>query len=398
VRHAEAEEAPVAITLNGEALSVTRVDDTTFAAVLPVHTGALSIQVAREGLDPVDRSVTLHGFLSEVIGPQVPGALAVRPGATSHVLGAVAGGLVEVSLQTGLIGSTWSHDVHALECSNGIAPGPESGTVLLRPRTAEGTCMPYTIRHYSASGLASEVAQTIWQAPQMGVSAIVGPTTFIVPREDEFAWHYQCEPLPRWTTCADGWRSDPPTHHSVQGWIAGYQASRIVSLGVRVGLHDLATGSIVGILPAGAPEGHWIMGVAFSESQDTLTIAVRRGENGFVALHDAETAEEVANLPVADGAPLAIALDPGSGRILTVIGNNFTDKVWLRVYSPALEVEFDLPMPESVFRERHQFYGHHLLVFDALRSEAILVSTAYTYQGASPPAMEPMMIHRWSLP
>ncbi len=403
VRHAEGEEAPVAMTLDGEALTVSRVDDTTFSATLLVHTGQMVLRATRDGLAPLEAAVTLHGFLSEVTGPEVPGFLAVRPGAVTHVLGAVAGGLVEVSLETGRIGSTWSSDVHALECSNGIAPGPEAGTVLLRPKAGDGTCLPYTIRHYGASGLAPSVAQTLWQPPGYGLSAIVGPTTFIVAWDDNYAYHNECDPEPKWLVCTVGWRSTPPTHHSIEGWVVGYRVSRIVSLSVNAALHDLTTGAMVRVHPPVPPSccGPQIKGAAFSGTEDTLVLAGGRfGQNGFVALHDAATGQELAHHSVAVGAPLAIALDPGSGRILTVIGNSnsSTDEVWLRVYSPALEVEVDLPVPAGVFTTRHQFYGHHLLVFDPLRSEAVLVSTAFSNQQHTPPWFEPMMIHRWSLP
>ena len=401
IRYAASEEAPLTITLDAEPLTVSRVDDTTFSATLPVHTGPMVLRATREGLASLETGVALHGFLSEVIGAEVPGFLAVRPGAVTHALGAVAGGVVEVSLETGRIGATWSSDVHAMECSNGIAPGPEVGTVLLRPKAEDDTCLPYTIRHYGASGLAPAVAQTLWQPPGYGLSAIVGPTTFIVPWEDDYAWYSKCEPAPNWTSCTLGWRSDPPSHHSVEGWVAAYKARRIVSLSVRAWLHDSRTGAMIGALTTGASINFRVTGAVFSPSEDTLVFAARRvglPDHGSVALHDAATGQQLANIPVSDGAPLAIALDPGSGRLLAVIGNALTDEFWLRVYSPALEVEADLPIPASAFRERFQHYGHHLLMFDQLRSEAVLVSTADSYQRSTPDEFDPMTIHRWTLP
>jgi hypothetical protein len=400
VRHAEGEEAPIAITLDGGALTVTRVDDTTFTATLPVHTGVLAVRVERQGLAALDAMLKLHGFESVVSGPLVAGAVVARPGPVTHVLGAVVGGAVEVSLETGVIGRSWGREVHALECSNGIAPGPQTGTVLLRPRAANGDCLSRTIQPYTAQGLGPVTEGMTWPSATNGLSAIVGPATFISPFHDAFAFVTQCELESAWTLCNNGELYDPPIHHHVLGWVAGYVAQRIVSVSWRAGLHDLQTGAVVGVLPAGPSGIALLHAAAFSATEDTLFIAGRPNccdNSGFVQLHDAATGSMLTSIPISDGAPIAIAIDQQGGRILVVIHDDEGDAVWLRVFSRSHEMVIDLPISEGSFPENVWRHRHHSLLFDPLQREAILLSSAYHFPGFGGSVVRPMQIHRWTL-
>lgn len=399
VRHADAEEAPLTITLDGEVLTVTRVDDTTFAAPLPVHTGELSLRVEREDLDPLETTIALHGFESVVSGPLVAGAVVARPGPVTHVLGAVVDGAVEVSLETGMVTTSWPQDVHALQCTNGIAPGPEAATVLLRGRAGNGECLPNTVRSYTAQGLSAVSLAMTWNGGSKGLSAMVGPSTVIRAFHDNFALVHECEPAPPWTVC-DTDQTFPTVHHHILGWVAGHAAQRIVSVSRRAGLHDLETGAVLAVLPAGAELAAQVQAVAFSGTQDTLFVAGQPNccdNAGFVQLRDAVTGSLLTSIPVDDGVPIAVAVDMEGDRLVTVIHDLDADAVWLRVFSRSHQVVIDLPISEGTFPENVWRYRHHSLLFDSVQREAILVSAAYHFPGSGGAVVQPMLIHRWSL-
>lgn len=396
VRHAEVEEEPVAITLDGEALTVTRVDDTTFAAALPVHTGALPIRVEREGLGAIESGVTLHGYLSGMIGPMIGGPVVGPPGAGALVvLGSTNTGAAEVSLETGVVVRSWPLDVHSLKCGVGVVPGPAAGQVLLRP-SVNGICQSVGIHSYSATGL-GPVLGTLPRALD-GVAAIVGPWTYVLGRHDNDGIFSRCAADPPWSGCQPV-MGDVAFNSNIRGWVAGYQAQRIFALGLRTALHDLTTGDVVRILPHVDAEVIYYHSAAFSPSEDSLYVAAFRfaANDGKLLLLDSGTGITIEEIEFNDGHPLAVTLDPGHDRILLLMHNRPERRLWLRVLDATThDLLAELPAPAGEIEAAVWENEHHRLVLDAGGSRVFVVSTRYQHPSSNGD-VEGMAIARWTL-
>ncbi len=398
VRHSDHEEDPVAITVDGDALAVVRVDDTTFAAVLPVHTGALPIRVDREGLAAIVTSVTLHGYVSGILGPKVAGPV-VTPGIASSlvVLGSTSTGAAEVSLETGIVVRSWPLAVHSLVCGFGVVPGPAVEQVLLRPMVG-GVCQPSELHDYTPSGLGPVIGTTPGSAG--GITAIVGPWTLVLGRHDNSSQFTRCHADPAWSGCQP-LMDDIGFSYNVRGWVAGYNTQRIFALGIKSALHDLLTGDVVTILPHSDDGVLYYHSAAFSTSEDTLYVAAFRvnTDDGKILLLDSETGATLDEVEIGEGRPLAIALDAGHGRILVLMHHARERRLWLRVLDAGTHaVLADLVAPSGEIETAAWVNESHRLVLEAGGKRVFAVSTYYEYSfGLGPVDVPRMAIARWTL-
>jgi hypothetical protein len=405
VRHAEAEEAPVAMTLDGEAMEVTRVDDTTFAAALPVHTGALPIRVEREDLGPLEATVTLHGYASGTLGPAVGGAVVAREVAGGHVvLGSTFEGAAEVSLANAQVLRTWPLSVHDVRCSGGIAPGPVAGHVIVRSgdgSTASDNCEWVSrSRAYDAAGLGASTAASP-PAGTIGLSAILGPLTIFQSRQSQSGWILRC------TTAGEPWDGCQVlavnVYGDVVGYEAGYVANRIVPLARAAALHDLQTGDIVAQLPDDEG-GQYYTAAAFSSSEDSMYAAsnghsgVYSGNTGRILALRSATGEILDAIDVPDGLPLALTVDDAGDWVLAVINHRDAGQLFLRVYSRTDHtLVAELPVDNATIVNAVEDHYHYRLILDRLRNQVTFVSTSRIRYFQNTP-IPPMVIVRWSLP
>jgi len=398
VRHAEGVEAPVSMALGGEAATVTRIDDTTFAAELPVHTGALEVRVEREDLPTLESTVQLYGFLGSNLGPAIGGSVLPLEGNT--VLGASRDGAATVSLETGQVAMTWPTTVHSIECANGIAPGPEPGRVVLRPMLGDQCADHFRVHSLDASGIGAELGE-VFPAWAAGVGAIVGPNTAVIGVHDNWGFFLRCGPA-SWTAC----QNNPPEniHANLMGFEAGYTADRILGLGIKAALHDLATGDIVRILPHG--DGGGVMryhAATFNEEQGRIIVAAWRGQvsaigAGAVLVLNAEDGLEIARREFTDGSPIGVAIDDDRDLLYVAKLDKSARKVSLVVLdAETLAQEAELPVNDDAIGEAVWGHEHHRLVVSPGGDRVTLVSTRYVpYSNVSP--ISPMVIVRWSLP
>lgn len=397
VRHAEGEEAIVTITLAGEAATVTRIDDTTFAAELPVHTGTLAVRVEREDLPTLESTVQLYGFLSANLGPAIGGS--VLPISGNVVLGASREGAATVSLESGQVATTWPTTVHAIECANGIAPGPEPGQVVLRPMVEDQCADHFRVHSLDASGIGAQLEESFpgWAN---GIGAVVGPNTAVIGVHDNWGFLLRCGPA-AWTACQNA----PPEnlHANLMGFEAGYTADRIISLGIKVALHDLATGDIVRILPHG--DGGGVMryhAATFNEEQDRIVVAAWRGQvsaigSGAVLVLDADDGSEVARREFTDGSPIGVAMDDDRDLLYVAKLDKSARKVSLVVLdAETLAREAELPVNDDAIGEAVWGHEHHRLLLSPGGDRVALVSTRYVPWWDVTP-IPPMVIARWSI-
>ncbi len=402
VRYAEAEEPPLVILLNGDTLTVTRVDDSTFAAALPVHTGQLAVRVEGTDLDPLERMVRLHGFLSGELGPQVGGAVVARVVPSGAVvLGTTLEGPAEVSLGNGQIIRTWPLAMQAPRCMGGIAPGPVAGHVMVRGgnETVFG-CDFVRSRPYDAAGLGPATDVVIGEALGNGITAILGPLTAHIGSSNQagFTCRYSATGVP-WAGCE---LVDLNVYDVLVGYEAGYLAKRILPLARNTDLYNLETGEIVAPLPA--PVQLWYTSAAFSASEDSLYAAAYWYRDltlpmaGKIYLLDAATGAVLDEIEVFGGMPVAIALDDARDLILVAMRNREEERTWLRVLSRKdHSLVADLPVTNAELVDFDVVHEHYRLVQNRAENQVVLVGTE-RIRRLPAVASRPMLIARWTLP
>jgi hypothetical protein len=400
VRHAEDVEDPVTLTLDGEALAVTRVDDTTFAAQLPMHTGELALRAEREGLDPLEATVTLHGYVSGERGLTIEGHVVTLPGPGGRVLGVAPTGLQEVLLASGQVVREWGTDVASLLCGPGVQYGLEADHYVVRGRNAEGTCLQPTIIRVTND---LEQAATIDWLDGFSWSAIpVGGKIFHRTYHDLPAATVECDGA--WGACQLTEGGFTNRNHSLFGSRVDRRSDRVVTLASRAKLYDRATGVVVAELPAEGPHPGWTttLDAAFSADAErffTVTESWQGPAWGSLLERDVSTGAITDSAGFEGEAAIAVAEDEATGVVL--VATKGSGGVGLRVFarSPLREVGY-LPItdpeiaadivPSGVVLGR----GHHRLLIDALARRAYLVGTNYI--AFSP--RRPAVIARWSLP
>lgn len=405
VRHADGVEDPVTITVDGEALTVVRVDDTTFSATLPVHTGELPVEVAAAGLTTLTSTLSLHGFVSGKAGPGVGGSVLPMPGTGGLVvLGATRDGAASVSLETGQVAATWPRTVHAIDCANGVVPGPAANQVVLRAaRASDGSCESHFVtRSIDATGIGPELAQ-VFPGWFFGIGAVVGPRTAVLGRHDNWGTSIRCGDGAPWPDCQPIGPQDEFFNANLYGFQAGYLANRMLGLGIKVALHDLATGDMVRTFPHF--EGGGLMyyhAAAFSPTEDTLYVAAYRTQgaassSGALLVLNSEDGTELARREFDEGSPIGIAVDAARGLLYVAVYLG-EDRTWLEVLErETLETVAVLPAPAGSGGAAGFRFEHHRLVVPTSGDRIYLVSTQYTpwFNNA---VIAPMSITQWSLP
>lgn len=399
VRYAEAEESPLAILLGGDTLTVTRVDDTTFATTLPVHTGQLAVRVEGPDLDPLERMVRLHGFLSGELGPQVGGAVVARVVPSGAVvLGTNLQGAAEVSLDNGQIIRTWPLAMQAPRCMGGIAPGPVAGHVMVRggDETDSG-CDYVRSRPYNAAGLGESTTDVFGGPGGNGLSAILGSLTVHLGSSNQWGQTYRCSvPGPPFSSCV---LVDPTAYGNLVGFDVGYSAKRILPLARGADLFDLETGELVAELSDEG--GRYYRSAAFTPSEDSLYVSAIVGTafvSGSVSALESRTGGVLDEIAVPDGIPVAVAVDGPRGLVLVAIRNRAEERLWLRVFSRRdHSMVAELPITNAGLVSTNVVHEHYRLVLDRARSQVTLVGTERILRLQSADS-RPMLIARWTLP
>jgi hypothetical protein len=402
VRYAEAKELPPTIVLGGDTLDVTRVDDTTFAAPLPVQTGQLAVRVEGTELPPLERMVTLHGFVSGTIGPAVGGAIVTRPVAGGHVvLGSTFEGAAEVSLESAQVIRTWPLSVQSVRCSGGIAPGPIPGHIIVRSGNGVigGSCEYHRSRPYDANGIGPSTDDA-FGAGAYHLSAILGPG-MVLRATNQWGFVDQCTTATvPWSGCQNVANME---YGSLVGYAAGYVAKRIIPLARRTAIHDLETGAVVAKLPD-TPTTMFYTAAAFSASEDSVYLGTHGGLGPYVGLPglllvlDARTGAILDEMQEPDGVPVALAVDDARNLVLAVIKNRNAEQLWLQVRSRTdHSVVAELPVNDAPLVEAAKFHNHYQLVLNRVQNQAVLVTTEGMPPFQTTPIL-PMVIARWTLP
>lgn len=395
VRHAEGEQAPVTLTLDGTLLAVTRVDDSTFTAILPQADGPLPLRLEADGIAPLETTIILHGYRSTVYGPEVAGPVVRRPGnGPPVVLGGTWDAAVEVSLANGDIARTWPLSVHSLKCGVGIVPGPAAGEVLVRGGSADGSCLAAELRPFSAEGL-GDATGTVAPLSPTGISAVVGPGRAVQGANNNWGAEIACDNPDAWTGCQV--TVVPQANQNLRGWVAGYQSDRIVSLAIRPVIYDLASGEAVRRF---TDDNGIVQAAAFSASGDTLLIGVTHtGAEGALLRVDALTGATLDAVAFHDGRVLGVAVDGLRDRVLVAMENGFSKRLWLRVLSTsdlAVEAELEVPDDAAEAAVASNYLGQLVLGDDG--TTAYLVSTDWVPSTATiGSTVHPMAVVRWNL-
>jgi hypothetical protein len=391
-------EPPLRVILDGESLPVTRVDGVTFSAQLPTRVGDFPLRVEGDDLGPFAITLTLHGYRSGELGPAVGGAVVARAVNGGHVvLGSTLEGASEVSLATGQVVRTWPLAMHSVRCTGGMVPGPLEGQVIVRGALgAEEECEYYRARIYNSAGL-STVSSNGFASAQMGLSAIVGPLTMVLGSQDQAAQVGRC------TTPGEPWSNCESLALNVYGSLVGYAAhhatQRILPLARGASLHNLTTGNVIAQLPVDEEQLYY-KAAAFSRSGDTLYAAAAVGDlfgtNGKVFALAPGNGQVLDEISIADGVPLAVAVDDFGKQVLVVVANR-EEQVWLRVISRKNhELVIDIPLDNPLLASAIAGHYHHQLIMDAATRELTLVSTARV-RSFQDTAIPPMVVARWSI-
>ncbi len=404
VRHAHDEQPIPAIKLDGTALVVSRLDDTTFRAALPVRTGGLPVRIESEEIPPLEATVELHGFVSAQLGPGVGGSVLPLPGSGGQViLGATRSGLASVSLATGQVVSTWSKSVHAIECANGVVPGPAVGQVVLRAGVegAQTCASHYTLHETTPVGVGAGLGEVMpgWSR---SIAAVVGPQSAVLGWHDNFGSFLRCGAGSPWVGCQ---QVEPFSEFqaNLYGFEAGYTARRIIGLGIRPAIHHLGTGDIVRILPSTDDSDLlYYHSAAFNSTERRLFLtafrsALTSSPSGLLLVLDSENGVELDRRELVGGDPNGVAIDDARGLVYVAMHSPSERRYWLTVLDAAtLELVAELPAPSGTIEDAVRQNGHRRLILPVSGNMVILVATQYTpwFTSATIP---PMVIARWSL-
>jgi hypothetical protein len=235
------------------------------------------------------------------------------------------------------------------------------------------------------------------------IAAVVGPHTAVLGFHDNWGQFIRCGAGAPWVNCQP---LEPLNafQANLYGFEAGYLAGRILGLGLKVALHDLATGDIVRILPHFDNGGlMYYHAAAFSSSEDTLYLAAWRtpgpsAPSGAVLVLDSEDGTEIARRELDNVSPIGVAVDAERGLVYVATHHGSENRYWLLVLDrETLEPVAELPGPVGRVGAATWQFEHHRLVLPSSGDRVLLVSTQYTPWHNSA-AISPMVIAQWSLP
>ncbi len=269
------------VRIGTDTLAVSRVNDSTIAAVLPDANGAKTLSVEARGFVPLNLDLTLHGFRGSEVGPYLSGYLERVPN-TVHVLGAGQTGLTEVDARTGTVVRSWPETVHSADCVSSVGPSIRAGYYVFWGKdSVGGRCTHPWVWQYVLSGL-TRTDSLYGVAGAWGIAEL-GPGGSISGGDDALSIS-QC----------GGTGCTQQTYFNQGGGLSGVSIARSAN---RAFLHhyfgyivDATTGDTLGRLPlgpGGAPATNpWyhVENIAFSPVEDTLYAVGSGGLSGSILL------------------------------------------------------------------------------------------------------------------
>lgn len=392
------------VVVAGRVVAVTRVNDTTLSAGLPLTVGMVPLVVAG-ARDTLKTGVTLHGFdaMGTLFG--VWGVMAQLPGVPAVVIGNGATGAVTADLRTGTV-TTYPDSIHSSSC--GWGPGVTSDSAHFIFQVPNGPA-PCTNSRWSIMPSLARL-ETTPSFPRVEseddrVIAELAPRRWLVSENHDFTL-WVCD-----SGCVNTYEGNLPAAPTVPGQIDGVHLS---PRGDRVAVDDYYNEGATGIPVIDAqtarvaywkPTMAWSEGAAFSPHGDTLFIAggdsATGGQTWMFVLRASDGA-------VLDSVPLAVrsgdvGLDP-AGRWIYVSGVSHTDHFSYWSVAAGLEVidRATLQPVTVLLSDSIQVAGgvwdKHRIVLDPADHQVFVVSTDIYIVPGSAPTDAVTRVFRFSTP
>jgi hypothetical protein len=392
------------VSVGGQAVTVTRVNDTTLRAALPAAVGPMTVVVAG-AQDTLRAAVTLHGF--EAMGTLfgVWGVLSPFPGAAAAVIGNGAAGVVTADLHTGTV-TTYPDSMHSSSCGWGPGVTPDSAQFILQTPNGASACANARWA-IAPSPLMLETTPpfSTAESDNRRVIAELAPRRWLVSEKYDIAL-WICD-----TGCVLSYLDNLPAAPDVAGRIDGVHLSpRGDRAAVDVYYDQRATG--IPVIDAQTarvaywkPTMAWSEGAAFSPHGDTLFIAggdsATGGQSWMFVLRASDGA-------VMDSVPLAVrpgdvALDP-AGRWIYVSGVSHSYHVSYWSVAAALEVidRGTMQAVTVILSDSIQVLGgvwdKHRIVLDPADRQMFVVTTDIYIVPDSIPTDATARVFRFSTP
>ncbi len=311
VRQATGEVDVPVVQVDGVGATVTRVDDSTFAVPLPGEAGTYAVTVDRPERPDYPRPVTVHGFVSGIIGPFVAGHVTRVPGTSrTQYLGGTPTGLAEFDVATGQIYRTWPDTIASLTCSRSVTAGLAADELVMRGRSANGACGQASAWTYQGPA----IVRKDWIPSACGTSAcpfaLLSPGVALMGTHDNVA-RFLCGP--GGANCG-ALPANPPAMANLVGFTVGHRARRLITLSYQAAVFNLATAGLVYRFAPRSEDNRnvFIRGAAFSPNEDTL-YAAGHGEyatTGTLFMMRSATGAMLDTVTMHNADPLAIAVDP----------------------------------------------------------------------------------------
>lgn len=392
------------VTVGGQAVAVTRVNDTTLTAAVPQGVGTIPVVVAGAQYT-LKAGVTLHGFdaMGTLFG--LWGVLAQLPGVPAAVIGNGATGVVTADLHTGTV-TMYPDSMHSSSCGWGPGVTSDSAQFILQVPNGASPCVNSRWRmtpsrmHLEATPSFSAV-----QSEDHRLIAELAPRRWLVSEQYDLTL-WVCD-----TGCVNTYAGNAPNAPTVPGRIDGVHLS---PRGDRVGVDDYSNEGATGIPVIDAqtarvaywkPTMAWSEGAAFSSHGDTLFIAggdsATGGQTWMFVLRAGDGA-------VLDSVPLAVrpgdvALDP-EGRWIYVSGvsDAYHVSYWsvaasLEVIDRATMAPVTVMLSDSI-QVSTDVWDKHRIVLDPADHQVFVVTTDIYLVPDMRPSNATARVFRFSTP
>lgn len=257
------------VSMNGNGLSLTRINDSTVAAQLPDGNGVRDLRVELAGFVAVDTQITLHGFRSAETGPFLSGFLqylAPQP----WVLGAGDTGLVEVDVRTNTVLRQWPDSVHSSDCTWGVGPSVRAGHYVFFGKIGNACTHPWVWQYGPTLTRVDSLfgVEDTWSFAEIGPGGTVGGS-------DDYLTLPVCDSA----GCAQDLLIN--MGGALTGVTVGRTAGRAILHSLFGWLVDAASGDTLRRITwlLGAPMQH-VEGVVFTPAEDTAYALVSQWGNG----------------------------------------------------------------------------------------------------------------------
>jgi hypothetical protein len=168
---------PTSVLLGNMPLAFTRFDDTTLIAALPDHPGTHVLRIVAPTVLPGGSVVYLRGFVAHLEGPEFSGR--TEPGLDyRYIFGNGPESLRRWNVATNKT-QDFGDTIHAVSCTRGVGPGPETGQLVLR---RECDAEQWMVWRTEPLGVLSDTAA----AATDRFVAVLAPGRWVVLRENDF--------------------------------------------------------------------------------------------------------------------------------------------------------------------------------------------------------------------